>query len=467
MSRKSDLRYWKKAIYREKYGNAETRNYSVKIQQSGRREKFSLGILNEEAAALKAREIYGYVQAHGMDEACAKYKPGSLRNAGPIVTVGDLVNGVLQITQNAQLRTVKDYCQRFRRIVAEIFDIQEENKTNYRKGGGLERWTSKVDAVKLRDIAPAAVERWKVAFINRAGNDPTAISSARTSVNSILRMASSLFADKRIKHLPQPVYNPFKEIALEPRQDMHYRSGFSIQELTEAALKELEQEQLKIYLLASMAGLRREEIDSLQWSAFKWEQGLLSIRRTPYFQPKSNHSMGDADLDAELLALFRGFRAQAKSDNDFVIVSNVRPRPGAAYFHYRCNAVMDKLIKWLKGKGVPGKPLHTLRREYGSQINARHGIYEASRALRHADINITAQHYVRNTKRIAPELGHLLKSPQDVVNVVEIDDRQAAHQAIHQTLSWGNVERLPGILARREGSDEHSRCCLTCALRFR
>jgi integrase len=176
-----------------------------------------------------------------------------------------------------------------------------------------------------------------------------------------------------------------------------------------------------------MAGLRREEIDLLQWSAFKWDQKLLSIQRTRYFQPKSNHSIGDVDLDCEFVTLFRGWRAQARSDEDFVIVSEVKPQPGATYFHYRCNASMDKLTDWLRGKGVSGKsPLHTLRKEYGSQINARHGIYEASRALRHADINITTQHYVRNTKRIAPELGHLLiTAPENIVDLAKVSRKQS------------------------------------------
>jgi len=394
-----------------------TANYSVKIQRDGRREKFSLGNLDKHGAALKAREIYDYAQAHGIEKACAQYKASSLRNTGPIVTVEDLIREVLGITQNPQMRTVKDYCQRFRRIVADIFEIRGEKKTDYRKGG-RERWISRVESVKLRDITPADIERWKVACINRAGNDPAAISSARTSVNTYLRQASSLFSDKRIKHLPQPIHNPFKGVDLEPRQDMHYRSGFSITELTEAAFRELWPEQLKVCLLASMAGLRREEIDSLQWKAFRWDEKLIRIQRTRYFQPKSNHSIGDVDVDDEFLALFRGFRAQAKNDEDFVVISDVRPKPGATYFHYRCDATMDKLANWLRSKGVPGKsPLHTLRKEYGSQINARHGIYEASRALRHADINITTQHYIRNTKRIAPELGHLLKGAENVVSI--------------------------------------------------
>src|SRR5262249_51874259 len=34
-----------------------------------------------------------------------------------------------------------------------------------------------------------------------------------------------------------------------------------------------------------------------------------------------------------------------------------------------------------------------------------------------ADTNITTQHYIRNTKRIASELGHLLKGAENVVSI--------------------------------------------------
>ena len=51
----------------------------------------------------------------------------------------------------------------------------------------------------------------------------------------------------------------------------HYRSGFNVEALLESAREELataKPEQWKIFLLGAMAGLRRNEIDKLPWSAF-------------------------------------------------------------------------------------------------------------------------------------------------------------------------------------------------------
>jgi hypothetical protein len=53
-------------------------------------------------------------------------------------------------------------------------------------------------------------------------------------------------------------------------------------------LSQTQPEQFKIFLLASTVGLRRKEIDLLEWTAFHWEQGVLRIEPTKYFRPKSD-----------------------------------------------------------------------------------------------------------------------------------------------------------------------------------
>ena len=60
------------------------------------------------------------------------------------------------------------------------------------------------------------------------------------------------------------------------------------------------------------------------------------------------------------------------------------------------------------------KPLHELRKEFGSQLCAKYGIYAASRMLRHADIAITAQHYLDPKERTTIGMGNLLGVPGNV-----------------------------------------------------
>ena len=46
------------------------------------------------------------------------------------------------------------------------------------------------------------------------------------------------------------------------------------------------------------------------------------------------------------------------------------------------------------------RPIHELRKEVGPLISDEHGIYAASRFMRHADIRITAASYLDKKKRI-------------------------------------------------------------------
>ncbi|MGA9578870.1 MAG: hypothetical protein WBV90_14750, partial [Terrimicrobiaceae bacterium] len=82
-----------------------------------------------------------------------------------------------------------------------------------------------------------------------------------------------------------------------------------------------------------------------------------------------------------------------------------------SYDHYRCHREFVALCKWLRSHGViSSKPLHTLRKEFGSQIHARYGLLAASEALRHGGVAVTARHYIENKQRSVLGFGHLLKS---------------------------------------------------------
>jgi integrase len=123
------------------------------------------------------------------------------------------------------------------------------------------------------------------------------------------------------------------------------------------------------------------------------------LEATRWFHPKSEDSIGDVEVDPELMELFRGYRA--KATGSFVIESRNDARPDATYDHYRCQYYFVKLAEWLREKGVKSRtPLHTLRKEFGSQICDREGIYAASRALRHADITMKSEHYVDKKKQV-------------------------------------------------------------------
>jgi integrase len=419
---KTDIKFWRARIFKPVYTRADgsrvkSANYAAQICFRGRRIKWSLDTSNREAAAARAKGIYLFLVANGWEAAIARYRPPAIPQAGPsLLTVGEFL-GAIEATGQLSAVTFADYRQAFQKIVAQIAGIPGSNKKRY--GSEHERWLDAIHAVKLAQVTPEKVERWKSAFLARAKSDPISQRSARVSANSYLKRAKCLFGRSILKHLsfslPEPL--PFAGVEFEKRPSLRYHSAFDVSALVAQARTELGEEEnkielFKIFVLAAMCGLRRREIDLLPWSAFRWEQSILRIEATEVFHPKSEESSADIPLEPELVALFRGYYARAKGD--FVIESDLAPNMGASYLHYRCGPLFRLLSAWLRAHGVKTiRPLHTLRKEFGSAINRVHGIHAASLALRHSSIGITSAIYVDSRVRTTSGLGALLLGPSE------------------------------------------------------
>jgi hypothetical protein len=58
-----------------------------------------------------------------------------------------------------------------------------------------------------------------------------------------------------------------------------------------------------------------------------------------------------------------------------VIESNIEPK-AVGYQWYRCEETFKSLLDWLRLKGVQGyKPIHQMRKLYGSVMADLHGIH--------------------------------------------------------------------------------------------
>ena len=261
----------------------------MRIHLQGQRESFSLYTGNKAAAAARARDIYTGLVSKGWQATREQYKFAENSKAKSLATVADFFNRIRE-TSAGEEGTLEEYFSAFRLIVAESFGIDGgKQKYDYR-AGGRGQWVERVEQVDLAAVTPDRVQRWKVAFLKCAGTDPVRMRSARTSVNSLLRKAKSLFSIKRLRFvgaLGLPFSSPFEGVEFEPRQSMRYHSFVNLEQLTAEAVRELPAQELKIFLLASMVGLRRNEIDKLEWSAFCWEQSLLRIENSMHFQTKN------------------------------------------------------------------------------------------------------------------------------------------------------------------------------------
>jgi len=106
----------------------------------------------------------------------------------------------------------------------------------------------------------------------------------------------------------------------------------------------------------------------------------------------------------------------------------VKPRPQSVKnHHYRCNRLFLNLVHWLRGKGITARnALHSLRKEFGSQICAQAGIYAASLALRHSTITITRDYYLDKKQTVVLQIGKLLNPAPAADNGKPRTERGAA-----------------------------------------
>ena len=394
---KTDLRYWEQAV---RFPKPTSKTYAVHLQHKGKRQWIGLHTANKEQAAILARKLYQDILSLGWGEALRRRK-GAPSEKKVNVTVGEYIEAVATKSLFSP-KTLQSYAQALRKIAGDITGVVGREKR---------------DAIKLRTLIPEKIEAWRSEFIRRKATDPLRDKSARISVRSFIHRARSLFSAEtvaRIRDIVEiPERLPFSGIKVETVYGPRYRATFDMVELLESARAELateHPEQYKIFLLGAMAGLRRNEIDVLPWTAFHWNDGLIRIETTEHYRPKSHNSEGDVRVDPELMELFHGYHARRKSE--FVIESaSLPPAFNAPYGVYRCMNEMRALLAWLRAKGVASKtPLHTLRKEFGSQIHDRYGLLAASEALRHGGIAVTARHYVENRKHSVLGFGHLLAS---------------------------------------------------------
>lgn len=419
---KGDVRHWQ-----ERVRKVDSPDYSVQIAYRGQRHRFPLGTPIKEAAAKKALSIYQMLRSNGWEDALLKFKPAS---ASPVkgATVGDLLAAVTELS-NVRATTLRGYVATFRRIVADVEGIEATAGRFARCGDSRSTWLTAVDAVQLAKLTPDRIEAWKLRYVSsRAGRDETKARAARNSANSLIRMGKSLFAKRLLRLvtnrvvLPSPL--PFDGVDLYPRQSMRYVSTMNVESLLSAAHNKLaveDPEAFKAFLLGLFAGLRRNEADKLRWESVDLDAGLIRVESQTDFAPKAETSLGEVPIDAEVTEILKKLRT---SDPNAIYVMAAdppkrkfkvpRPVPTTeaaepTWSKYRADQSFTRLVTWLRKHGVKARtPLHTLRKEAGSQIAAKDGLLDASRFLRHADVAITAQHYVAQKKRVTVGLGSFL-----------------------------------------------------------
>jgi integrase len=431
---KTHVDYWfsrlRKRSYPDRDGQLiEVPDWQVRLKKDGRESWFNLGTPNQAAAAKQAKDIYVHLEANGWDATLAKFKPETAIAPRLNLTVGEFLTAVSGIGY-LRPRTFLNYQNSLRTIVSEVFGVNDDkSKFDYRHGGN-QAWVQRIDSIRLERVTPARIVEWQKRRLKQAGQSPIAIASAKRTANSYVRCARSLFGKeirKRLKDVQLPAVLPFDGVDLFESGSMKYVSKLNVQTIITAARDELkphDPEAYKVFLLGLLAGMRKGEIDLAEWRMVDWQNHVIRLEETEFLHLKTNDSAGEIAIDPEVGAELQALKPAGEAK--FIISSVVirgsgkkqrthtrAPRNDSARAYYRCEPVFDRLNTWLRSKGITAnKPLHELRKEIGAQIVTKHGIFAASRFLRHSDITTTSRHYADHKERISVGLGKLLLTPE-------------------------------------------------------
>jgi integrase len=424
---KSHVDYWtprlKKRSYLWEGKEIEIPEWQIRIAHLGRREWFNTGTPNKAAAAEKARKIYLSLISKGWQPTLDEFKP-EMQVSKDGCTIGEFLDEVKAVSGLKPV-TFEIYAKKLRSLVAGVFKIDGGKAKHDHVNGGHEEWLARVHAIRLEKLTPDKVNEWKVRELKAASKNPLQLKRTSVTTRSILLSSKALFTPDIRKHLilrlPSPL--PFEGITLPEAGKSRYKSEIDPAVLLTAAKRELADgireegkpaeprpEVFKILLLALGAGLRRDEIDKLQWGQIRWDRNAIRIETTEHGGTKSTESEADVDVDPGLLDILKRFMPKPGKGSPFVIRSSVKPRPQSVRNHqYRCNRLFKQTVAWLRSKGLKSRnALHALRKEFGSQICAQAGIYAASTALRHSSINLTREYYIDKKKPVVFEVSKLL-----------------------------------------------------------
>jgi len=429
---KNSASYWLGKVFKPVNARGEeSPHYNMKVAFKGRRMSFSTGTGNKDAAARLAAAIYNDLLVLGVEAALQKHRPKK-SHSERVATVGEWLSAVQRIAEIKE-STLNDYAQCLRQIAGEIKGIQKSESRYDPIKGGAAAYKASIGGLSLDIITLDALQKWRLAYIKKA-KTPLEEKSRKTSCNTIIRQASSLFSGKVtyfLKDLQLPTPRPF-EIPVElknanrgnhplyfPRQNSRYHSKIDARSIVHAAHTELSSSKPNVFLaflLAIGAGLRRGEIDTLVWDQVDCHRGVIQVEATDDASLKTSDSQAEVEIDEQTSLALQGFRA--KASGKFVVESEGK-KGKKSRRSYRANKTFSELIGWLRNKGVKAqKPIQELRKEIGALATQEHGIYVASRFLRHSNVSTTNAHYVDKKDRKTVAIGSWLM-PSNVVPMVD------------------------------------------------
>lgn len=409
---KSTLAYWKSAVRQRKYRHkGELRkcaDYSVRIAHDGEQHDIPLKISDRDKAASKAKSIWESVVANGWDRTLMGL---GVKSKGDALTFGDYLTEFLKMPGVA-LMTAEEYRKKVITLVAEVVGIKRSPSVKAPRKE-LEKWRRKVEKVRVCSLTDRQFMKWREScrMALERGEVCGQIKRRRSAstINGLIRAYKAVFRQEQLEKfayldLPELIPGISLKLLREPRY--RYKGGIDAQVLLDQANEELRNENVeayKLFLLTLACGLRRTEADLLLWENVDLGQNCINVMGTKYYRLKSNASEGVVYFSEDIGRFVRD--CFERKTGEFVLESHRPPRRHlVTYQYHRAESTHEYLIAWLRGKGVKSrKPIHSLRKEFGSLINQAYGIHTASSALRHSTVTVTESHYI--CPKVKPVVG--------------------------------------------------------------
>jgi integrase len=406
---KRDSRYWYGKIFQQTQANGQTdANWSMRLAIGGKRRQLSLDSGNKQSAAERAAAIYASARDAGWDAALTEY--ASRRKPTPpppaSASVGDVIRIIEERGTHLRSSTKIRIYSALRVIASSAAGIAEYDlkATNAAKSARRDA----IDRVPLEAVTPELIRRWQREFIAGADDD-LQLACKKRSADGTIAAFSRVWTAALAPHyadagliLPP---NPAKSVKLFRLKTPRYKGAVDAGALISDAKDQLSADAYRTLVLALQFGLRRAEIDRLQWQHVDLSAGQLSVQSTEAGATKTGASERVLDIAPGMVALLAEWQAGAIGDYVVAPLAALRPKRWSAY---RADAAFEEVLKWLRGRGWDSvQPLHQLRKEFGSAVNQKFGLFAASSALGHTSIVITAAHYVATKGKIHLEMPDL------------------------------------------------------------
>jgi integrase len=319
----------------------ESQNWCVRFQHKGKRTCRSLGTADYRLAQQRAKLLVASVRQNGWAGAA------ELPTSHGSLSITDLLEHYHRSAVSRGLRP--------RSIAHALKDMR--------------RVTREIGARRLADLTPQTLQSW----IEGCRLKPI-------TLRAILKNAGSVFSRPSLQAMAMTeLTNPFARL-IRPKID---REPFQspprewIIKLMRQGIKDLKGSVRLAFLLALGAGLRWGEIISLTWENVRKDSVTVLASK----------AKGRRARVVPVSKLVQGVLSSARSEG---IVINADAKQ-----------VHQDLCNWLIKRGIKDqKPVHYLRKCFGSLAVGDHGIFIASKLLGHSNITLTASTYAGQVDKL-------------------------------------------------------------------